>query len=73
MVHKRIRQLRIEGKLTQEHMAAVLNISQNAYCLTENGTTRLIDYESIKLIAAKLEVKPRELGLFGGLEIGQHT
>jgi transcriptional regulator with XRE-family HTH domain len=73
MALQKIKELRIQKKLTQADMAEVLNISQNAYCLIENGTTRLLDNQRIKLIAEKLEVNPVELALFDDLGITKES
>ena len=72
MVHYKIKDLRIKNKLTQDDMAATLNISQNAYSLIENGVTRLVDIERIKLIAERFGVNPVELGLLDGLGLTQN-
>ena len=53
-------------------MAEELHISQNAYCLIENGKTKLIDEERINIIAQKFNVKPVELGVFDGLGVTQN-
>ena len=71
MQQNRIKELRSKTKFSQEDMAAVLNISQNAYSLIENGITRLIDTDRIVIIASKLGVKPINLGLFDGLQVTQ--
>lgn len=65
----KIKELRLKKSLTQENMAKALNISQNAYCLIENGKTRLVDVERIKIIAQKLDVEPYELGLLEDIGI----
>ena len=72
MIHHKIKDLRIKNKLTQDDMAATLNISQNAYSLIENGVTRLVDIERIKLIAERFGVNPVELGLLDGLGLTQN-
>ena len=54
-------------------MAEALHISQNAYSLIENGITRLVDNERIKLIAEKLGVKPIKLGLFEDFGIEEQS
>ena len=72
MHQNKIKEFRAKTKLTQNHMADVLNISQNAYCLIENGTTRLVDTERINIIATTLNASPIELGLLDGLGIIQN-
>ncbi len=72
MIHKKIKDLRLKNHFTQEEMAEALHISQNAYCLIENGKTRLLDEERINIIAKKFGVKAVELGLFDGMGIIQN-
>ena len=72
MGENKIKELRIKNKFTQDDMADALHISQNAYSLIENGITRLVDVERIKLIAEKFAVQPAELGLFEKLGVTQH-
>ena len=72
MGENKIKELRIKNKFTQDDMADALHISQNAYSLIENGITRLVDVERIKLIAEKFAVQPAELGLFDKLGVTQH-
>ena len=71
MQHNKIKELRSKTKFTQDDMAETLHISQNAYSLIENGITRLVDNERIKLIAEKLGATPLELGIFDGLGVTQ--
>ena len=54
----KIKELRLKKQLTQDEIAESLHISQNAYSLIENGKTRLVDEERIKIIAEKLKVTP---------------
>ncbi len=61
MIHKKIKQLRLQNNFTQEEMAEAIFCSQNTYSLIENGKTMLIDVERIKQIAKKLRVKPQQL------------
>lgn len=72
MALNKIKELRIKNNLTQEQMAEVLHISQNAYSLIESGKTRLVDEERINIIAKKFGISPMELGLFEGLGITQN-
>jgi transcriptional regulator with XRE-family HTH domain len=65
----KIKEIRLQKKFTQMDMSESLNISQNAYSLIENGTTKLIDLERINIISRKLGVSPFELGLFEGLDV----
>ena len=51
----KIKELRLKKQLTQDEIAESLHISQNAYSLIENGKTRLVDEERIKIIAEKLK------------------
>lgn len=64
MKHNKIKELRIKKGFSQEDIAQVLHVSQNAYSLIENGKTRLVDVERILLISEKFSVNPIELGLF---------
>lgn len=41
MVFQKIKDLREDNDLTQQHIASVLNISQRAYSHYENGTRNL--------------------------------
>lgn len=72
MQQTKIKALRLKNNFTQEQMAEELHISQNAYCLIENGKTKLIDEERINIIAQKFNVKPVELGVFDGLGVTQN-
>ena len=72
MQQTKIKELRLKNNFTQEQMAEELNISQNAYCLIENGKTKLLDEERINIIAQKFNVTPVELGLFEGLGVTQN-
>lgn len=72
MLKTKIKEFRLKNNFTQNQMAESLNISQNAYCLIENGETRLIDTDRIKIIAEKLNTTAFELGLLDGLGIQQY-
>lgn len=60
MTLNKIKKLREQIGLTQDDMAFALNISQNAYCLIENGKTKL-DIERLFKIAEVLKVDPNSL------------
>lgn len=50
MVAQVLKELRVEHKLTQNDVAALLNISREAYCMYENEK-RQLNYESLCTIA----------------------
>ncbi|MDF1493374.1 helix-turn-helix domain-containing protein [Caproiciproducens sp. CPB-2] len=50
MVARRLKELRTEHKLTQNDIAALLNISREAYCMYENQK-RQLNYESLCILA----------------------
>jgi transcriptional regulator with XRE-family HTH domain len=54
-----IRTMRLEKGYSQYHMAAALDISQNSYCLLENGQTKA-SLDRIVQIAAIFKLSPRE-------------
>lgn len=55
-----LRTKRLEKTYSQDKMAILLGLSQNAYCLIENGRTQ-ITIERIKDLAIALDMKPWEL------------
>lgn len=55
-----LRVLRLERRYSQERMAAMMDISQNSYCLMENGRTR-ITLEHIQQIAKALDMSSSRL------------
>lgn len=55
-----LRQLRLERAYSQDRMAALMDISQNAYWLIENGRTR-ITLEHIQELCYAMDKKPWEL------------
>ncbi len=57
---KRIKKYRYLSGLTQENMADMLNMSQNAYYKIEAGKTKLL-VSSLLAIAETLEVSPEIL------------
>jgi transcriptional regulator with XRE-family HTH domain len=59
-IRKRIKQIRFEKGYTQENMADMLNISQNAYYKLEKGYSRIDLCKFIKL-SKILEVEVAEL------------
>lgn len=73
MPHNFIKTLRLNHTLTQNEMAEVLHISQNAYSLIESGKTRLIDLERIKIMAEKFNLSSQKLieGLTGVVVIDE--
>lgn len=54
-----IRKIRIENGYSQYDMANALEISQNSYCLLENGRTKFM-LDRIIQIAAVFELSPKE-------------
>jgi len=50
VVARKLKELRIEHKLTQNQIAALLNISREAYCMYENQK-RQLNYESLCVLA----------------------
>lgn len=69
MTQNILKKLRVQNGLSQEDMADALHVSQNTYSLIENGKTRLVDVERIRIIAEKFKVSPIELGLLNDLLI----
>jgi transcriptional regulator with XRE-family HTH domain len=61
MIHDKIKQLRINKKLSQQDMADALHMAQNTYSRIEKGDTKLLDEERIKSIAKVLGVATYEL------------
>jgi len=55
-IYTRIRKSRTEKGYSQQFVADLLNISQNAYCKIENGQTRLL-VSTLLAITEILEVK----------------
>lgn len=55
-----LRQLRLERGYSQDTMANMMELSQNSYCLMENGRTR-ISLEHIQQIAKALDISSSEL------------
>lgn len=55
-----LRQLRLEQGYSQDTMAAMMDLSQNSYCLMENGRTR-ITLEHIQQIAKALDMSSSRL------------
>ena len=64
-----IRKLRIEKGYSQYFMAYALDISQNAYCLLENGQTKF-NFDRLLQIAIIFELEPMDFlnGYFNGIE-----
>ena len=60
VIRERIRVIRIEKGYSQDYMADMLKISQNAYHKLEKGHTR-IHLEKFIDIAEILEIEPSEL------------
>lgn len=69
MIREKLKTLRILKGFTQEDMALSLNVSVNTYGKIESGSTKLVDYGRIHLLAAKLEVSFAEL--LGANEVQQ--
>ncbi len=59
-VHQKLRKLRQDINLSQQNIADMLHISQNAYSLIESGKTK-IDEERIFQLAQILNVPPVKL------------
>lgn len=57
---KKLKILREINNFTQEHVADVLNISQNAYSLIEKGTTK-VSLDRIETFAELYNTTPAEL------------
>lgn len=55
-----LRQLRLEQSYSQDTMATKMELSQNSYCLMENGRTR-ITLEHIQQIAKALDMSSSRL------------
>lgn len=55
-----LRRLRVERRYSQERMAVMMELSQNSYCLMENGRTR-ITLEHIQQIAKALDMSSPRL------------
>lgn len=55
-----LRSVRLESTYSQDKMACFLGVSQNAYCLIENGRTK-VTLEHIQKLAMALETRPWEL------------
>jgi transcriptional regulator with XRE-family HTH domain len=55
MVAQKLKELRTEHKLTQNDVAALLNISREAYCMYENER-RQLNYEALCIIARYYKV-----------------
>ena len=60
IISKRIRNIRIEKKVSQKEIASVLNISQNVYSRLENGKINLTA-DRLVTIADYLEIDLKEL------------
>jgi len=54
-----IRAMRLEKGYSQYHMADALDISQNSYCLLENGQTKA-SLDRIVQLATVFKLSPRE-------------
>lgn len=57
---KKLKILREINNYTQEHVARILDISQNAYSLIEKGTTK-ITLDRIEVLAELYKTSPSEL------------
>lgn len=57
MEKRTLKEIRIALKMTPSDFAGILNISENAYLLKENGETRFKAYEIIEL-SRKLRIRP---------------
>lgn len=55
-----LRQLRVERRYSQDRMAVMMELSQNSYCMIENGRTR-ITLEHILELCYAIGKKPWEL------------
>lgn len=64
-----IRKLRIEKGYSQYFMAYALDISQNAYCLLENGQTKF-NFDRLIKIAGIFSLDPKDFlnGYFSQIE-----
>lgn len=54
-----IRTIRLEKRYSQYYMADILGISQNSYCLLENGQTKA-SLDRVIQIAAIFKLSPQE-------------
>ena len=55
-----LRALRLERGYSQDTMATKMGLSQNSYCLMENGRTR-ITLEHIQQVAKSLDISSAQL------------
>jgi len=64
-----VRIMRLERGYSQYHMANLLEISQNSYCLLENGQTKF-SLDRIITISVIFELSPQEflVGYFNRIE-----
>ena len=66
----KIRQAREKSNYTQEYVANLLNISQNAYSKIELGVTRL-SVERLLQIAEVLQCDPWDLVIFKKMQVAE--
>ncbi|MBE9598997.1 helix-turn-helix domain-containing protein [Pedobacter sp. MC2016-24] len=64
-----IRKIRIDKGYSQYFMAHALAISQNSYCLLENGQTKF-NFDRLLQIAIIFKLEPQDFlnGYFNGIE-----